>query len=57
MKNEQEIYDQKDLMQHRRINLSDGRYLIFYTFDSSLNNAAEKPTDQPENKGAEKKNV
>lgn len=57
MMNEQEIYDQKDLMQHRRIPLRDGRYLIFYTFDSSPDNAAETPTDQPENEETEKKNV
>lgn len=55
MKNEREIYDQKDLMHHRRINLNDGRYLIFYTFDSSLNKGAEKSANQPENEGAEKK--
>jgi hypothetical protein len=62
MKNEREIYDKTELMQHRRIHLSDGRYLIFYTFDPSLSidssNADQTPRPQPENKEAEeKKNV
>jgi hypothetical protein len=57
MKNESENSD--NLMRHRRIALSDGRYMIFYTFDESLNaSASEKnPEPKPNIEASEEKNV
>jgi hypothetical protein len=49
-----------DLMQHRRVILPDGRYLIFYTFDESLsNNSANerKSGPKPQLEATEEKNV
>ena len=57
MKNESE---KDNLMQHRRIILKDGRYMIFYTFDESLSNASEtveKPEPNPQPEATEEKNV
>ncbi len=57
MKNESK---KSDLMQHRRIVLNDGRYMIFYTFDESLSNVSatgEKPELNPQPEATEEKNV
>jgi hypothetical protein len=58
MKNEGENSD--NLMQHRRIILQDGRYMIFYTFDESLSNASaseKKREPEPQAEATEEKNV
>ena len=54
MKNESE--NSNDLIQHRRITLNDGRYMIFYTFDESLSVESEDEKT-PEPKASEEKNV
>jgi hypothetical protein len=58
MKNETENSD--SLMQHRRIILKDGRYMIFYTFDESLSGkpaSEKKPEPNPQTEATEEKNV
>lgn len=52
--------EKADLMHHRRISMSDGRYMIFYTFDESLSAASadeKKPEPKPEAEATEEKNV